>query len=80
MAGSFRTSPTGEDGRELRLSNAFLDSSLRISRHALSQDARELRFIRFNQAGEEFSATPDELLGRMIRFFTKEQGDSFTAK
>jgi two-component system cell cycle sensor histidine kinase/response regulator CckA len=66
---------------ELRRANAFLDSIVEnIPDMVFLKDARELRFVRFNRAGEEllgYSRT--DLLGKNDHdFFPKEQADLFT--
>ncbi len=68
---------------DLRLSNAFLDSIIEnIPVMLFLKDARDLRFVRFNQTGEKLLGYPRaELLGKNdYDFFQKEQADSFTAK
>ena len=46
------------------------------------KDARDLRFVRFNKAGEDLLGIPRrELLGKNdYDFFPKEEADFFTAK
>jgi PAS domain S-box-containing protein len=66
---------------ELRKINSFLDSIVEnIPDMIFLKDARELRFVRCNKAGEELLGySRDELLGkRDYDFFPKEQADFFT--
>ncbi|MBW6486871.1 MAG: PAS domain-containing protein [Syntrophobacterales bacterium] len=53
---------------ELRKANAFLDSVIEnIPNMVFVKDARELRFVRFNRAGEEmFGYSREELMGKTI--------------
>ena len=72
-----------ETEEALRQTNAFLDSIVEnIPDMIFLKEAGELRFIRFNRAGEELLGySRDELLGRNDHdFFPKEQADSFTEK
>ena len=67
---------------ELRRSQAFLDSIIEnIPDMVFVKDAAELRFVRFNRAGEELiGRTRDELIGRNDHdLFPPEQADSFVA-
>jgi PAS domain S-box-containing protein len=68
---------------ELRRTNAFLDSIVEnIPNMIFLKDARELRFVRFNRAGEALLGhSRDDLLGKNdYDFFPKEQADFFTEK
>ncbi len=69
---------------ELRKTNAILDSVVEnIPKMMLFlKDAEELRFIRFNKAGEELlGISRSELYGKNDHdFFPKEQADFFTKK
>lgn len=68
---------------ELQQSQIFLDSVIEnIPNMIFVKDAKDLRFVRFNRAGEEllgYSRT--ELIGKNdYDFFSKEQADFFTEK
>ncbi len=68
---------------ELINSKNFLDSVLEnVPQMLFVKDAKDLKFVRFNKAGEEllgYSRT--ELIGKNdYDFFTKEQADFFTSK
>jgi PAS domain S-box-containing protein len=68
---------------ELRRTNASLDSIIEnIPNMIFLKDARELRFVRFNRAGEDLLGNfRDDLLGKNdYDFFPKEQADFFTEK
>ncbi len=68
---------------KLRRMNVFLDSIVEnIPDMIFLKDARELRFIRFNRAGENLlGLSRDDLLGKNdYDFFPKKQADSFTEK
>lgn len=68
---------------ELRRMNAFLDSIIEnIPNMIFLKDAKELRFVRFNRAGEDLLGfTRDDLLGKNdYDFFPKKQADFFTEK
>jgi PAS domain S-box-containing protein/putative nucleotidyltransferase with HDIG domain len=68
---------------ELRRMNAFLDSIVEnIPNMIFLKDAKELRFVRFNRAGEDLLGfTRDDLLGKNdYDFFPKKQADFFTEK
>jgi len=68
---------------ELRRINAFLNSIVEnIPNMIFLKDAKELRFIRFNRAGEDLlGITRDDLVGKNdYDFFPKEQADYFTKK
>jgi len=69
--------------QELRAANAFLDSVIEnIPDMVFVKDAAELRFVRFNRAGEDLLGhARDELIGRNdYDFFPREEADFFTAK
>lgn len=62
--------------------NAFLDSVLEnIPNMIFVKEAKELRFVRFNKAGEELLGyTKQELIGKNdYDFFPKSEADFFTA-
>jgi len=68
---------------ELRRANAFLDSIVEnIPNMVFLKDSRDLRFVRFNRAGEDLLGySRDDLLGKNdYNFFPKEQADFFTEK
>ena len=68
---------------KLRRINVFLNSIVEnIPDMIFLKDARELRFIRFNRAGENLlGLSRDDVLGKNdYDFFPKEQADSFTEK
>jgi PAS domain S-box-containing protein len=68
---------------EIKKTNDFLDSVLEnIPNMVFVKDARELRFVRFNKAGEELLGFPrKELIGKNdYDFFPGEQAENFTAK
>ena len=68
---------------EFRKSRAFLDSLIEnIPNMVFVKDARELRFVRFNRAGEELlGVRREELLGKCdYDFFPAEQADFLTAE
>ncbi|MFL5753826.1 MAG: sensor histidine kinase [Bacteroidia bacterium] len=63
--------------------NHFLDTILEnIPNMVFVKEAKELRFVRFNKAGEELLGYPREsLIGKNdYDFFSKEQADFFTQK
>jgi len=65
---------------ELRTANAFLDSVIEnIPNMIFVKDAKDLRFVRFNRAGEEmFGYSRNELIGKTIYdFLPQEQADIF---
>ncbi len=65
---------------ELRRMNSFLDSVFEnIPNMVFIKDAKDLKFLRFNRAGEEFLGyCRSELLGKNDSdFFPKEQADFF---
>lgn len=68
---------------ELLKSRSFSDSLVEnIPIMVFVKDARDLRFVRFNKAGEKLLGfSRDELIGKNdYDFFPKEQADHFTAK
>jgi len=68
---------------KLHQMNSFLDSIFEhIPDMIFLKDARDLKFVRFNRAGEDLLGyTKDELIGKNdYDFFPKEQADFFTAK
>jgi PAS domain S-box-containing protein len=68
---------------EIRRVTAFLDSIVEnIPDMIFVKDARDLRFVRFNRAGEELLGySRNDLLGKNdYDFFPKEQADFFTEK
>ncbi len=68
---------------ELQRTNRFLDSIIEnIPNMIFLKDAKELRFIRFNRAGEDLLGySRDDLLGKNdYDLFPKEQADWFTEK
>jgi PAS domain S-box-containing protein len=70
-------------GAAIKEANAFLDSIVEnIPNMIFVKDAKDLRFIRFNKAGEELLGHAREaLLGRNdYDFFPKEEADFFTSK
>ena len=72
-----------ERTHELTQSQAFLDSLIEnLPNMVFVKDAKELRFVRFNKAGEELLGFPrSELIGKNdYDFFPKEQADYFTQK
>ncbi len=69
--------------KELRQTNAFLDSIIEnIPNMIFIKDAEELRFVRFNRAGEDLVGYKrEELLGKNdYSFFPKAEADFFTEK
>jgi PAS domain S-box-containing protein len=77
----------GTDGRqvqqELRNSEQFLDSVLEnLPNMVFVKDAAELRFMRFNRAGEELLGTSrEELIGKNDHdLFPKQEADFFIGK
>jgi PAS domain S-box-containing protein len=72
-----------EANKELRRSELFLDSVVEnIPDVVFVKDARDLRFVRFNRAGEELHGrSRSELIGRNDQdFFPPDQAAFFTAK
>jgi len=68
---------------EIRRTNQFLDSVLEnIPNMIFIKDAKDLRFLRFNKAGEKLLGyLQEDMLGRNdYDFFPKEQADFFTQK
>jgi PAS domain S-box-containing protein/putative nucleotidyltransferase with HDIG domain len=68
---------------KLRRTNTFLDSIVEnIPNMIFLKDAKELRFVRFNRAGEDLLGNSrDDLMGKNdYDFFPKEQADLFTKK
>ena len=69
--------------KELREKNAFIDSIIEnIPNMIFVKDAQELRFVRFNKAGEELLGySMEEMLGKNdYDFFPREEADFFTNK
>ena len=69
--------------RDLRKNEEFLDNVVEhIPNMIFVKDARTLRFVRFNKAGEQLVGYPrEELLGKTdYDFFPREEADFFTAK
>src|SRR5690606_4029997 len=69
--------------QEIRESKTFLDSVIEnIPNMIFVKSADELRFLRFNRAGEEIiGRSRSEMIGKNdYDFFPKEQADFFTAK
>jgi PAS domain S-box-containing protein len=78
-----RTAELERANAELRVANRFLNSMIEnIPDMIFVKDAANLRFVRFNRAGEELLGySRDELLGRNdYDFFPREEADFFTAK
>ncbi|HMN69486.1 MAG TPA: response regulator [Bdellovibrionales bacterium] len=72
-----------ESAESLRQSQQFLDSVVEnIPNMLFVKDAKHLRFVRFNRAGEELLGYPREnLIGKSdYDFFPKSEADAFTAK
>src|SRR5207253_1024318 len=72
-----------EAEHELTETNYFLNTVLENIPDAIFvKDAKELRFFRYNKAGEELLGySRDELIGKNdYDFFPKEQADFFTMK
>jgi len=68
---------------EMRHMNIFLDSVIEnIPNMLFLKDAKDLRFVRFNRAGEDLIGySRNDLLGKSdYDFFPKVQADFFTAK
>lgn len=68
---------------QLRQSQNFLDSVFKnIPNMLFVKSAKDLKFVRFNKAGEELLGhTQEQLMGRNdYDFFTKEEADFFTSK
>jgi PAS domain S-box-containing protein len=69
--------------RTIRETSAFLDSIVEnIPNMIFVKDSEDLRFVRFNKAGEELVGSPRaDLIGKNdYDFFPKEQADFFTKK
>ncbi|MGD9613009.1 MAG: transporter substrate-binding domain-containing protein [Kiritimatiellia bacterium] len=69
--------------RDLRQANAFLDSIIEnLPTMLFLKDAKALRFVRVNRAGEQLMGHPKSaLVGKNdYDFFPKEQADFFTQK
>ncbi len=69
--------------RDLRESKEFLDNIVEhIPNMIFVKDARTLRFVRFNKAGEQLVGYPrEDLVGKTDHdFFPKEMADSFASK
>ncbi|MDO9034227.1 MAG: PAS domain S-box protein, partial [Methanoregula sp.] len=74
---------TSKKEKELRESEAFLTSIIEnIPLMLFVKDARDLRFVRFNRAGEELLGySCEDLVGKNdYDFFEKEHADFFTKK
>jgi len=72
-----------EAERAIREVNAFLDSIVEnIPNMIFVKDGKDLRFVRFNKAGEELVGSPrEDLIGKNdYDLFPKEQADFFTQK
>jgi PAS domain S-box-containing protein len=72
-----------EQLKRIESTNNFLDAILEnIPNMVFVKDAKELRFVRFNKAGEELLGySKEEMIGKNDRdFFPKEQADFFIAK
>jgi PAS domain S-box-containing protein len=68
---------------KMRRMNTFLDSVIEnIPNMIFLKDAKDLRFVRFNRAGEEILGySMDDLFGKNdYDFFPKDQADFFTKK
>src|SRR5713226_519876 len=77
------TAEEREAERRLREANAFVDSVLEnLPNMVFVKEAGELRFKRFNRAGEELLGTPrEQLIGKNdFDFFPKSQAEFFQAK
>jgi PAS domain S-box-containing protein len=67
----------------LRDANTFLDSIVENIPHMVCvKDAKELRFVRFNKAGEELLGySRDQMVGKNdYDFFPRQEADFFTSK
>ncbi|MEO8628705.1 MAG: CHASE3 domain-containing protein, partial [Betaproteobacteria bacterium] len=72
-----------EAEQRMHRANAFLDSVFEHIPHMIFvKDAAELRFVRFNKAGERLLGLPKgAIIGKSdYDFFTREQADAFVAK
>lgn len=68
---------------ELLKVKSFLDTIIEAIPHMIfMKDAKELRFVKFNKAGEDLTGYPrQEMIGKNdYNFFPKEQADFFTEK
>lgn len=68
---------------DLKIANTFLDAVIEnIPNMLFIKDAKELRFVKFNRAGEELLGySRKEMLGKNdYDFFPKEQADFFISK
>ncbi|MBI3803020.1 MAG: PAS domain S-box protein [Nitrospirae bacterium] len=68
---------------ELRRAEAFLNSIVEnVPNMLFVKEAKDLRFVRFNKAGEKLLGYPrEELIGKSdLDFFPKDQADFFTEK
>jgi PAS domain S-box-containing protein len=68
--------------KDLQAANQFLDSMIEnIPNMIFVKDAKDLRFVRFNHAGEDLlGISRDELIGRNdFDFFPTEQAEQFTS-
>jgi PAS domain S-box-containing protein len=68
---------------DLKMANTFLDAVIdNIPNMLFIKDAKELRFVKFNRAGEELLGySREEMLGKNdYDFFPKEQADFFISK
>ncbi len=80
-AGQFETT-AARRAEELGAANQFLDSMIEnIPNMIFVKDAKELRFVRLNRAGEDLLGfTRDELIGKNdFDFFSPEQAEHFVS-
>jgi len=82
---AFVVDMSGKRSAELEVErlHIFLDSIIEnLPNMVFVKDARDLRFVRFNRAGEDLLGIPRaELIGKCDRdFFPREEADFFTAK
>ncbi|MCX5789443.1 MAG: PAS domain S-box protein [Elusimicrobia bacterium] len=76
-------SKIAHDITDVRSTRVFLDSIIEnIPVMLFMKEAKDLRFVRFNKAGEELlGVTRDKLIGKNdYDFFPKDQADHFTKK
>jgi len=69
--------------RNIQEANKFMDAVLEhIPNMVFVKDAKELKFIRFNKAGEELiGISREQMIGKSdYDFFPKNQADAFTSK